>query len=233
MLSKLPLLLLLFVLLESQGSSAFTAPSRVKGVAGSKSATAPLPYRPSPLSAKKRRRKISSSSSDAPPASTDDLPDFDLEEEEAPKATSKPSSDPLGDITTNMMGSTGTPARSVDQLIRDRSLERSFEFDEPGEDALPDLAVLAKDQEAGRKRIKRDARVAAALERKVEEEGDENPLAKIPFLVDDEGEVSALKALEAGTWTGIFLLVGWEVYINSPLFDRSAPLAPFIFDIVI
>lgn len=33
-------------------------------------------------------------------------------------------------------------------------------------------------------------------------------------------------------WLGIYLLIGWEVYINSPLFDRAAPLAPLVFEIV-
>ena len=33
-------------------------------------------------------------------------------------------------------------------------------------------------------------------------------------------------------WVGIFILVGWEVYINSPLFDRAAPLAPLVYEIL-
>ena len=37
------------------------------------------------------------------------------------------------------------------------------------------------------------------------------------------------KLLEAGTWLGIFLLVAWEFYINSPLFDRAAPMAPVVY----
>lgn len=33
-------------------------------------------------------------------------------------------------------------------------------------------------------------------------------------------------------WLGIFLLVGWEFYLNSPLFDRAAPMAPVLYEIL-
>lgn len=38
--------------------------------------------------------------------------------------------------------------------------------------------------------------------------------------------------LEAGAWGGIFLLIAWEVYLNSPLFDRAAPMAPVVYDLL-
>jgi hypothetical protein len=41
--------------------------------------------------------------------------------------------------------------------------------------------------------------------------------------------VSAVKVLEAGAWTGIYLLVAWEIYINSPFFDRAGPMAPVVY----
>ncbi len=33
-------------------------------------------------------------------------------------------------------------------------------------------------------------------------------------------------------WLGIILLIVWEAYINSPLFERAAPLAPVVFELV-
>lgn len=33
-------------------------------------------------------------------------------------------------------------------------------------------------------------------------------------------------------WAGIYILIGWEFYINSPLFERAAPLAPVVFEIL-
>lgn len=36
--------------------------------------------------------------------------------------------------------------------------------------------------------------------------------------------------LEQGAWLGIYSLVGWEVYINTPLFDRAGPMAPIVYE---
>ena len=30
-------------------------------------------------------------------------------------------------------------------------------------------------------------------------------------------------------WVGIASLIGWEAFINSPLFERAAPLAPVVY----
>lgn len=138
---------------------------------------------------KKRRRKDDSSDSSSGPS--DDLPDFDLDEDN--ESSSK---DPFqGEISEAMMGrSSGMPARSVDQLIADRSLESKFEFLEEPTEPLPDLAMVAQEQEMGRtKKAKREQRVAAAMERKEQEQEQVNPLAQIPFLLDDKGQVSGVK----------------------------------------
>jgi hypothetical protein len=42
--------------------------------------------------------------------------------------------------------------------------------------------------------------------------------------------LNVLKLLENGAWVGIGLLVVWEIYINSPLFERAARLIPAVFD---
>lgn len=142
------------------------------------------------LLAKKRRRKKVENSSPA----SDELPDFDLVEDDAPQKKSPPTnmpSEPAGEISDAMMGSSSTPARSVDQLIADRSLEKTFQFDEPQDASLPDLAVMAKGGEVGKKKARRDARVAAAVARKDEEKP--NPLASIPIITDEKGEVSGVK----------------------------------------
>lgn len=203
------------LLLEIKEISAFTAPARIRGVTRSRSVQQPSSL---PAKKKRRRRKGSSDSSEMDDPSlpaSDELPEFDLGDDDGASAKvskqtteSNLSSDPMGEISSAMMGTTNQPVRSVDQLIADRSLEKNFEFDEPaGDEALPDLAVLAKQQEAGRKRTKRDARVAAALERKEQDDDDVNPLSKIPFFVDDDGEVSAIKVR---TIDCVFLHVGRE-----------------------
>jgi hypothetical protein len=171
---------------------------------------------------KKRRRKRKETA--------DDLPDFDLgeDDEEAPKKK-RQSIDPDG-ITDAMMGTQKTLG-SVKDLISDRSLEKVFQFDEPV-DPLPDLGDLSKPQPIGKKKARQEARRAAAIS---EQDGDRivdtvsDALGSLPFLKSDR-ESSELKLVENATWLGIFLLVAWEIYINSPFFERAAPLAPIVYD---
>jgi hypothetical protein len=54
---------------------------------------------------------------------------------------------------------------------------------------------------------------------------EEDEAEKSPF----EG-LNILKLLENGAWVGIGLLVLWELYINSPFFDRALPLIPVVYD---
>lgn len=63
---------------------------------------------------------------------------------------------------------------------------------------------------------------------------EKNPIEKLRSLVtkpssDETKEVNYLKLLENGTWAGIGALFLWEIYINSPLFDRAAPMAPIVY----
>ena len=155
-----------------------------------------------PLFARKKRRRkqqsrppppdaSSSSSSSSSGSPSDQLPDFDLEEEdevekakiESPLAKQKPttasSADPLGEISANMMGTTDRPTKSVNELLSDRSLESKMQFDEEeasaeGGEELPDLVALAKRQReeerqtglpsstTSKKRARQQARRAAA-----------------------------------------------------------------------
>jgi len=41
--------------------------------------------------------------------------------------------------------------------------------------------------------------------------------------------LSFVKVIENATWFGIACLVLWEVYINSPFFERAAPMAPVVY----
>ena len=43
-------------------------------------------------------------------------------------------------------------------------------------------------------------------------------------------DLNIVKVTEHGAWVGIGLLVVWEIYINSPFFDRAAPLIPVVYD---
>lgn len=172
------------------------------------------------LLAKKRRRKSPEEES------LSDLPDFDLDDGStedalaAPKKTADSS-----EISSAMMGSSDAPVRSVRELIADRALESKFEFedDDINGEALPDLPAVAP---LGKKKSRQQVRKAAAEAAK--QEAEDSFLNKIPFIVED-GEVKPLKVLEAGTWLGIFILIAWEIYLNSPLFERAAPMAPIVY----
>lgn len=198
------------------------------------------------LSAKKSRRKrkqknTESSSGELPDFDLDSedsaLPDFDLGDEDEPVAAkaATPGTTELNfdEITDNMMGDASGPTASLDDLISDRSLEKTFVFDAAAEDeSIPDLVDFARPSDpepliAGSKAERREQRKAAAIARL---EAEQASKIDIPFITDEKGEISALKVLEAGAWGGIFLLVAWEVYLNSPFFDRAAPLAPVVFE---
>lgn len=143
------------------------------------------------LHAKKRRRKKDAEGT----SPSSELPDFDLAEDGGMKKESK-STEPSSEAISNaMMGSSDRPARSIDELIADRSLEKNFEFDEPTDDSLPDLAGMPRvgDEAVGSKRAKRDARRAVAEQRLASEEENKNPLSDIPFLQNDAGEVTGVK----------------------------------------
>lgn len=204
--------------------------------------------------AKRRRRKTADPDSPRRTPMDDsngsDLPEFDLGDDvqdtnTAPsmKKGAKPSSimsnDPFASesISVNMMGSASKNTKSVSQLIADRSLERKLEFDAAeADESLPDLVELGKasrsgeDAPVGKKRARKEARIAVAAAAKEEKEENSifSVLQNLPFITEN-GKISPLKLLENGTWTGIFLLVAWEIYINTPLFDRAAPMTPVVY----
>ena len=211
------------------------------------------PFELSARPKKRRRRKEplveeNDSSSDIMEGSIGgDLPEFDLGEDgdsssavDSPKPKRMaPASSIVGDplqasVSANMMGSADKPTKSVGQLLNDRSLESKLEFDDPEDDSLPDLLAMAKQKQQepaiGKKRARREARVAQAMASGGEAEDEESLLSKLPLdITDDKGKIAPIKILETGTWLGIFLLVAWEIYINSPLFDRAAPMAPVVY----
>ena len=207
----------------------------------------------------RRRRKISEEGDEATGGRNNELPDFDLDEDgdnatakdSAPakkkiaKAASGIPADSFGQISANMMGSPGGPTKSFQDLLNDRSLESKLPFDDTTEEAesLPDLVAMARQQrEIERqtglpapaptitKRARQEARRSEALAAKEEEERMESLLAKLPLIRDEKGEISPIKILENGTWACIGMLVLWEFYINSPFFDRAAPMAPVVYE---
>ena len=160
--------------------------------------------------------------------------------------------DPLvGEISANMMADgrrSGSSAKSLNELLNDRSLERKLQFDEnedeseSASEALPDLVALAQQRRAEERQTglpaaaspkrarQAEARRAAVAQKEAEEEEASSWWSNITFLQNDSGEVTPLSLLEAGTWTGIAILVLWEVYLNSPLFERAAPMAPVVYE---
>lgn len=145
--------------------------------------------------------------------------------------------------------------RSLDELLMDRSLESKFKFDEPEDLNIPDFIQFIKESslttvsstsgnigdvannsnnvgDLGKKKKRQAKRVSNAIRRKEEEEKDiTNIWAIVSLFTNDDGKIRAVKVLEYGAWLGIILLVGWELYINSPFFDRAAPLAPFVYEL--
>lgn len=198
------------------------------------------------LHAKKRRRRrregdsgeVGGEQESTPSGSTSmsELPDFDLEDDEAKE--SKPKKKLItnpDEVTPAMMGSADAPVGSLKDLLTDRSLEARFEFDSEEEDtSLPDLLVMARERDdvpGGKKKARQVERRAAAIASKESET--ENIFANLPFVSDEQGKIQPIKLLETGAWAGIFLLFGWEVYLNSPFFDRAAPLAPVVFENIV
>lgn len=159
-------------------------------------------------------------------------------------------------ILTTMrgQGEAWQPPRSIQDTLSDRRLEKFMDFDRMVEQdgntevvELPtmeevisrrkqreaatamqegrvqDAAMLIDTEGMGKKAAKNAQRKAAALQREAEEEADKSPFDGLQGL-------NVLKLLENGAWVGIGLLCLWEVYINSPLFDRALPLIPVVYD---
>ena len=92
------------------------------------------------------------------------------------------------------------------------------------EGRVEDAAMLIDTEGMGKKAARNAQRKAEAMQRSKEmEEEESNPFASLEGL-------NILQLLEKGAWTGIGLLVAWEVYINSPFFERAAPLIPVVYD---
>jgi hypothetical protein len=177
------------------------------------------------FAAKKRRRRKydasdASAESDDSSIGDDELPDFDLDSADSEKvdttnsmtSSSSISSDP-NKVTSAMMGDPNMPVRSINELIADRSLERKFEFDEKGDDSIPDFTQLAQASSSfsssssvdangipmGKKKQSQADRRANAMRAKEEEREEESFLSKnIPFIKNEKGKVSPIKILEAG-----------------------------------
>ncbi|KAL7438148.1 hypothetical protein ACHAXH_008405 [Discostella pseudostelligera] len=149
-------------------------------------------------------------------------------------------------------GDSWLPPRSIQDTISDRSLEKFMDFDTmierdggggdgAGRVDLPDFdevisrrkqreaiqegrvqdaAMLIDTEGMGKKAAKAAQRRAAAVQREAELEEQKSPFE----------DLNIFKLLENGAWVGIGLLVLWEFYINSPFFDRAAPLIPVVYD---
>jgi hypothetical protein len=149
-------------------------------------------------------------------------------------------------------GDSWLPPRSIQDTISDRSLEKFMDFDTmiqrdgggggngrivelPNfdeviarrkqreaiqEGRVQDAAMLLDTEGMGKKAAKAAQRRAAALQRETELEEKKSPFE----------DLNIFKLLENGAWVGIGLLVVWEIYINSPFFDRAAPLIPVVYD---
>lgn len=128
---------------------------------------------------------------------------------------------------------------------RDRNLESTFEFEEvkaplprPGQETSKSTSSKIVPVGGGKKRARAEARRAAAMEAaELEAANDAGPnmvnevMGKLPFYpkAEEGEEVTAIKLLEQGTWACIYILCAWELFINSPLFDRVSPVIPVVY----
>jgi len=200
---------------------------------------------------RRRRRKKPLPNQDG---GEDELPDFDLfedDEEESTKNAIKKGMDP------ELARKGITPAQmainsNTQLLLEEEEEEETTNFMLPDEVANLENIVLDEKLEklimsqtlldpttsttnvqggggGGKKKARQQARKAAAIERnRLEEEA--NAPGLLSFLEDENGDITGLKVVESGTWAAIGILVAWEIYINSPLFDRAAPIAPFVYN---
>ena len=203
-------------------------------------------------SKKKRRRKktqekeIETSYNDE---DDDELPDFDLPEFDTDEKVVEKSTNNMQQLPADMelsisssVKASASPVQStsVKNLLRsrDRSIENTFEFDavaDPLPRPTPSSSLSSSDDDLvipegmSKKRAKAEARKAAAIQRgALKEEEESSIIDYIPF-VKNVNEDNPVKLLEYGAWSGIFALVAWEIYINSPLFERVAPMAPVVY----
>lgn len=135
--------------------------------------------------------------------------------------------------------STGTSSTKDLLRSRNRELEQKFVVNDLTQDLPTNLNDLRNRNangntvggvKMGKKAARAAARKAAAIEAKESEEEQGGLLSNISFLQDENGETkSPIKLLEEGTWACIYVLVAWEVFINTPFFQRAGPMAPVVF----
>lgn len=109
---------------------------------------------------------------------------------------------------------------TFDEVVERRKKREAAEAVQEGR--IEDAAMLIDTEGMGKKAAKRAQRKAERVERE-RLEAEEASRFKL------EG-VNVLKLLENGAWVGIGLLVVWEIYINSPFFERAAPLIPVVYE---
>jgi hypothetical protein len=102
---------------------------------------------------------------------------------------------------------------------------RSVEVDPAAAKLLPiDTSRMGK-------KAARDAeRRALAMQRTKDEESSSSGEQRNEWITSLFTDLNIVKVTENGAWIGIGLLVVWEIYINSPFFDRAAPLIPVVYD---
>lgn len=144
------------------------------------------------------------------------------------------------------------PSRSTNDLLASRNFDLENSVLDNATEKFPSLAEYTGNPTipqpvGGVKMGKKAARAAARRNAAIEAEKSDKSgaysvieyfeskfpnLPKLPFfstIYDEKGNVSPFKIAENAAWAGIYALVIWEIYINSPFFNRQAGLAPFVF----
>lgn len=159
----------------------------------------------------------------------------------------------MGTASSNIRPIEGGSSNLSKLISADRSVEKLFEDEKPVDGIddsiyVPDFAEIAEmvrlekkadDTYAPRetfgggvmtpKQIRKQEAIKAAELKAQEGKTFFSDFDPPDFLLGENGKFSGTKLLEAGAWTGIYSLVGWEVYINSPFFDRAGGIIPVVF----
>ena len=125
-----------------------------------------------------------------------------------------------------MIEQDGGADKVVDLPDFDEVIARRKQREAMQEGRVQDAAMLIDTQGMGKKAAKNAQRRADAIAEAEKAEAEKSPFEGLEDL-------NILKLLENGAWVGIGLLVLWEFYINSPFFDRAAPLIPVVYDEVV
>lgn len=109
-------------------------------------------------------------------------------------------------------------------------MRRYKRVDDVGVEDVAAATLLIDTSKMGKKAARDAERHALAMQRTKDEESSSSGEQRNEWTTSLFTDLNIVKVTENGAWVGIGFLVVWEIYINSPFFDRAAPLIPAVYD---